>query len=253
MANIKIGLQLYTLRDLTAKDFFGTLEEVAKLGYQAVEFAGYGDIEAKEMRNVLDQLGLEAVSSHVPMDLLENELDRQIAYSQEIGAQYIMCPYLDRESYFGDEDKFKRTAEKLHSIGETCQANGLQFGYHNHDFEFEKIGDRYILDLLYETVPAEALVAELDLYWVKKAGLDPLEYMQQLKGRTPLIHLKDMTGDGREYFAEVGQGIIDFPAILQAAPDNGVRYGIVEQDHCERPPLESVKMSIEYLKTIGIA
>lgn len=253
MSRIKIGLQLYTLRELTEKDFFGTLEKVAEIGYEAVEFAGYGGIEAKEMKQKLDQLGLEAVSSHVPMHLLETELERQIEYSLEIGAKFIMCPYLDFNTYFGDEDKFKQTLEKLQQIGETLKQHHLQFGYHNHDFEFKKLGDRYVLDRLYESIPADLLVAELDLYWVKKAGVDPQTYLEQYKGRTPLIHLKDMTGDGREFFAEVGQGIIDYKGILETASANGVQYGIVEQDQCEQPPLESVKMSFDYLKSIGVA
>lgn len=251
MSRIKVGLQLYTVRDQTAEDFVGTLEKVAELGYEAVEFAGYGGIEASEMKKTLDRLGLEAISSHVPMDLLENELDQQIAYSQEIGAKYIMCPIVDPAKY-ADEESFNRTVEQFQQIGEKIRSAGLQFGYHNHAFEFERLNDEYILDKLYAAVPAELLVAELDLYWIKKAGVDPKSYMLKYKGRTPIIHLKDMTGDERGTFAEVGHGIIDFPSIFEIAAENGVQYYIVEQDFCERHPFDSIKMSIDYLKEAGI-
>ena len=250
---IPVGLQMYTLRDETAKDFIGTLQKVADMGYKAVEFAGYGGIEAKEMKKVLDQLGLEAPSSHVGIKLLQEEPDRQIEYSLEIGSTYMICPHLDAASFLSDEDQLKRTFELFQQIGERCKSHGLQFGYHNHAFEFEKVGGEYVLDRLYQGVDPDLLVAELDLYWVKKGGLDPNAYLAKYSGRCPLIHVKDMTGDDRQYFAEVGQGIIDYPSIFETAKEAGVKYYIVEQDHCERPPLESVKMSIDYLKSIGIA
>lgn len=211
------------------------------------------EFPAKEMKKMLDDFGLEAPSSHVPMQLLENELEQQIEYSLEIGAKYIVCPFLDADSKLRGEDNFRNTMASFRQIAAACKENGLQFGYHNHAFEFEKIGDEHILDRMYREIDADLMMAELDLYWVKKAGLDPKQYLMQYKGRTPIIHVKDMTGDGREFFAEVGEGIIDYPAIFDIAPENGVRYYIVEQDQCERPPLESVKMSIDYLKSIGVA
>lgn len=249
---IPVGLQLYTLRDETEKDFVGTLKKVAEMGYKGVEFAGYGDIEAKEMANVLSGLGLEAVSSHVPMDLLENELDRQIEYSLTIGAKYIMCPYLDLATQL-EGDAFEQTINSFRHIAAQCKQHGLKFGYHNHDFEFQKRDGAYILDRIFEEFDGEDLVAELDLFWVVKAGLEPISYLKTLTGRCPIIHVKDMTKDERRTFAEVGHGSIDYQSIFAIAPDVGVQYYIVEQDACERPPLESVKMSIDYLKSIGIA
>jgi sugar phosphate isomerase/epimerase len=253
MSKIPVGLQLYTLRDETAKDFVGTLKKVADLGYKAVEFAGYGGIEAKEMKKVLDDLDLTAPSSHVGLQLLEDELNQQIEYSLEIGAKYIMCPYLDANVYLNTEESLEKTLEAFKKIAAETKRQGLQFGYHNHDFEFKKLGDEYILDLMYQAVDPELMVAELDLFWVKKAGLDPKAYLETYKGRCPIIHVKDMTGDERRVFAEVGHGIIDYKPIFNIADDIGVEYYIVEQDVCERPPLESVKMSIDYLKSIGIA
>ncbi|WP_407083084.1 sugar phosphate isomerase/epimerase family protein [Paenibacillus aurantius] len=252
MANIPVGLQLYTLRNETAEDFLGTLAKVADMGYKTVEFAGYRDIPAKEMKKALDDLGLQAVSSHVGLQLLESELEKQIAYSQEIGAQYIICPWLD-EKLLKNEGDFNKLMSDFRKYGQAINEAGLTFLYHNHAFEFEKVDGEYILDRMYQSVDPQHLQAELDLYWVKKGGLDPKEYLLSYKGRVPIVHVKDMADDAEQSFAEVGHGVIDYPSVLEAAVEAGVQYFMVEQDVCKRPPLESVKMSIDYLKSIGIA
>jgi len=257
VASIPVGLQLYTLRDETAKDFVGTLKKVAEMGFKAVEFAGYGDIPAKEMRKLLDDLGLEASSAHVGLPLddkaaLKDALASQIEYNLEVGSKYIFTPWAPIEQFKSDEE-FENFLSAIKEVAAEVNRAGLKYGYHNHAFEFEKYKGKYILDWLYDNTDSDQVLAELDLFWVKRGGLDPLAYMQQYKGRVPVIHVKDMTNDDRQFFAEVGQGIIDYKSILAAAPECGVKYFIVEQDQCERPPLESVKMSIDYLKSIGIA
>jgi len=253
MANIPVGLQLYTLREETKHDFIGTLRKVAELGYRAVEFAGYGGIPAMEMKQVLGDLGLAAPSSHVGLQLLDNELQQQIEYSLEIGAKYIVCPWLD-EKLLQEEESFQQLMEKFARIGEEVKRSGLQFAYHNHAFEFQTASTGGpILDRMYQSVSSDLMKAELDLYWVKKGGYDPKAYLLSYKGRAPLIHVKDMADDAEGTFAEVGHGIIDYKPIFEAAEEAGVEYYIVEQDRCQRPALESVRMSIEYLKSIGIA
>lgn len=252
MANIPVGLQMYTVRDESAKDYTGTLKKVADIGYTAVEFAGYGGLEAKELKKVLDDLGLEAPTSHVSMELLETKLQQQIEFGLEIGLKYIAVPFLNIEEQLKGEG-YNRTVESLKHIAAEVKRSGMQLTYHNHDFEFQKMDGAYILDRLFEDVGKENMLAELDLYWVKKAGLDPKSYMEQLKGRCPIIHVKDMTDDERRFFAEVGHGIIDYPSIFDIADEVGVEYYIVEQDRCERPPFESIQMSMDYLKSIGIA
>ncbi len=253
MSKIPVGLQLYTLRNETKDDFLGTLRQVAEMGYTAVEFAGYGDIPAVAMKKALDELGLKTVSSHVGYHLLKDELHQQIEYSLTIGAQYIVCPWLDG-NLLKDETEFSNLMETFRAIGEECKRSGLAFAYHNHAFEFDKVDGQYILDKMYDSVDAGLMKAELDLYWVqKKAGEQPKEYLLKYKGRCPLIHVKDMADDEEKSFAEVGHGIINYPAIFDIAEEAGVQYYIVEQDACKRPPLESVQMSINYLKSIGIA
>jgi sugar phosphate isomerase/epimerase len=256
LTKIPVGIQLYTLRDETSLDFIGTLKKVADIGFQVVEFAGYGDIPAKEMKKVLDDLGLRASSSHVGFPFLEleklkSQLAFQIEYNKEIGSEYIVTPYapLDKITSMSELQPF---LDAFRYIGEECHHQGMKYAYHNHQFEFNKIGDKYILDYIFEAIGPDLLQAELDLYWVKKAGLDPKSCLKQYKGRCPLVHIKDMTADERGYFAEVGRGIINYPAIFEIAEAIGIKYYLVEQDQCERPPLESVKMSMDYLKSLGV-
>lgn len=254
MAKIPVGLQMYTLRDETAQDFTGTLKKVADIGYQVVEFAGYGNLPAKELKSVMDGLGISSPSSHVAMTILEDadSLKKQIEYSLEIGQKYIICPMLESER-LTDQEKFIELVETFRKVGEEVKQHGLQLAYHNHDFEFEKVDGDYALDRLYASLDPSLMVAELDLYWVAKAGIDPKSYLEQYKGRCPIIHVKDMTKDERKFFAEVGQGSIDFPSIFSIAEEVGIEYYLVEQDRCERPPLESIQISMDYLKSIGIA
>ncbi|TXK77378.1 sugar phosphate isomerase/epimerase [Paenibacillus sp. N3.4] len=259
MTKIPVGLQLYTLREETKEDFLGTLHKVAAMGYKAVEFAGYGDVPAKEMKKVLDDLDLTASSSHTiglkfDMDMKEifALLDKQMEYNLTIGSHYLISSW-SKIAMMNSKEEIGVFAAKLRAVGERCKQIGLQYCYHNHDFEFVKVDDQYKLDVLYNAVEADLLQAELDLYWVQKGGLDPKTYLQSFKGRCPLVHVKDMADDAEQSFAEVGHGIIDYPSIFAVAAEVGVKYYIIEQDICKRPPLESVKMSIDYLKSLGIA
>jgi sugar phosphate isomerase/epimerase len=252
MDKIPVGLQLYTLREETKQDFFGTLERVAAMGYRTVEFAGYGGVKAAEMAKALGRTGLQAVSSHVGLERIGEDLEGEIAYLQELGAKYMVIPSLEAEK-LKDEAEFLRLAQELRRIGERCKESGLELLYHNHDFEFAKRGESYLLDLLFEAAGKDRMQAELDLYWVAKAGLEPESWLDMYRGRVPMVHVKDMEGDVERFYAEVGSGVLDYPSILKTAEGAGVQHFIVEQDACRRPPLESVKMSIDYLKSIGIA
>lgn len=255
MANIPVGLQLYTLRDELSQDFAGTLRQVAELGFSFVEFAGYGDLPAGEMKRLLDELGLRALSSHVSLPLADRDkLDAQlafhIAYNKEIGSEYLITPSAPLENVTTLEE-LQPYVETLRHIAEECRRQGIGYGYHNHDFEFRLIEGRPILEHLIEAL-GDLAVIELDLYWVKKAGLDPKSTLKKWAGRCPLVHIKDMTADERGFFTEVGRGIINYPAIFEMAGEAGVKGYIVEQDQCERPPLESIQMSMDYLKMLGV-
>jgi len=243
--SLPIALQLYTLREEMAEEFIGLLEKVSKLGYQGVEFAGFGELGAEELKGHLDRLNLKVVGSHTALELLRNELDKVIEYNLIIGNQYIIVPYAD---YTTKED-FIEMAKELKGIATILNGKGLTLCYHNHAHEFESFDGEYGLDLIYSNVSPDLLKVELDTYWVKKAGLDPVAYLEKYTGRVPNVHLKDMEADTGD-FAEVGEGIIDIKAIINKAEEINAEWLIVEQDKCKRPALESVEISINNLRSL---
>lgn len=250
MRKMGIGLQMYTLRDETAQDFRGTLRKVAELGYEGVEFAGYGDIPAEEMKTLLQELGLKAIGSHVGIELLREDLQKEIDYLKTIGAKYMMCPYVapeDRE----DAEGWKNLFAFLEEVGAEARKQGLIFGYHNHAFEFEaEVDGEFVFDAMYSTTSPDAVQVEMDVCWVQFAGQDPLAYIPKYAGRLPLLHLKDFSkdADGNMQTLELSQGSVDLPAVIKAASDAGTEWLIVEQDVCQNPPLQSVSNSLNWLK-----
>jgi sugar phosphate isomerase/epimerase len=246
-SNSSIGLQLFTLRNETEKNFIGTLEKVARLGFQGVEFAGYGGLSANELKGVLDNLGLKAASSHVPITLLENDLDHVIEYQQAIGNRHVACPFLPPERR--TKEAYYELITILNEIGRKCHEEGITLSYHNHDFELIEMEDgKKPLELLIEETNPEWVKAELDIYWLTKAGEDPVQWLKRFKGRTPLVHLKDMTQDDEKFFAELGTGGVDLEGVINQGNQTNVEWFIVEQDQSRRSPLESVEISINFLK-----
>ncbi|WP_281889747.1 sugar phosphate isomerase/epimerase [Paenibacillus sp. YYML68] len=247
MRRMGIGVQLYTLRDELAADFRGTLRKVAELGYEGVEFAGYGDIAADEMKALLQELGLQVAGSHVSLERLRSNLEGEIAYMKTIGGKTIICPYSSPDA---DEEGWKAVIAELRSYGEQISKHGLLFAYHNHEFEFEgKVGDSLIFDAIFESSSPETLQVEMDVCWVKRGGQDPIAYIHKYAGRLPLVHMKDFNydGDGVQTL-ELGQGIVPLAEVLAAASDSGVQWLIVEQDRCQNPPLVSVENSLNWLR-----
>ena len=278
MKKFPVAIQLYSVRDDMAKDFFGVLEQVKAMGYDGVEFAGYYGKEAKDIKAKLDSLGLKAVSAHVPLAGLVEDVEGAIAFHKTLGAKYIAVPYLDEASRPGTP-KWPEIVKQIRKIGEACQKAGIQLLYHNHDFEFVKIDGSYALDQLYAAVPVPYLETELDTCWIRVAGVNPAEYLRKYKGRSPVVHLKDFVSgvgaagkamyalidkDGKDKtvdvidrssfdFRPLGQGKQDIPAILKAAEDAGTHWVVVEQDRSsDRPPMTAIKESREYLKTLGL-
>ena len=246
--DLMVAVQLYTLRDETSRDFAGTLEKVAEIGYKGVEFAGYGDMNSGKMKTLLDRLGLKAAGSHVGIDLLDKELDAVIDYSLEIGNTYIVCPWAE----YASKDDYLKSAYAFNKIGEKCKKSGLQFCYHNHAHEFTAFDGEYGLDIIFNNTDPDLVKLELDTYWVQYAGLDPVGYMQKYKNRLPLIHQKDMSAGEDKGFTEVGNGIMDIAAIAKAGKELGSQWFIIEQDICTKLPLESVKISFENLRIMHL-
>lgn len=244
-----IGIQLYSLREETEKDFIGVLEKIAKIGYQGVEFAGYGNIEAEEMKKHLERLDLKPVSSHLPIERLENHLDEEIAYAKVLGMKHMVCPYAVFE---GIED-VEKLAKILNDAGKTCKSEGITLSYHNHDHEFVKINGAYILDLLFEKTSPDYVKAQLDLCWVSKGGVDEVAYIEKYSGRCPLLHAKDYITNPEFRQVEVGTGLVDFVGVEKVAKDAGVQWVIVEQEEYSMDPFESIGISLENLKKLKIA
>lgn len=270
-----IGYQIYSARDDAAKDLLGTLKAIKALGYDGVEFAGFYGHEAKDVRAMLDEAGLVAISHHVPFAAMREDIFKVISDNRIIGCQYVAIPFLDSDTRPGSAG-FGETIRDIYTYGALMREAGIKLLYHNHDFEFCTISGQYGLDFLYSAVPPCLLETEIDVCWVKYAGLDPAAYVKKYAGRCDIVHLKDFVGrkddDKSPYaligvdkdtanadegvafeFRPVGYGCQDIPAIVHAAQDSGAKWFIVEQDlSIGRTPLEAAKMSIDYLRGLGL-
>lgn len=246
---LPVALQLYTVRDETGKDFAGTLRKVAEIGYKGVEFAGFGNIPAGEMKAMLDELGLVPVGSHTGADLLTEKLDEVIEYNLTIGNKYIVCPWYKLQS----KEDIVNAQKLFNDIGKKIRAAGFEFLYHNHDFEFRQYDGKYGMDILFEGIEDGVMEAEFDTGWIMYAGVDPAVYIKKYSGRCPLVHIKDFASTEKPDITEVGNGLLDVKAVAAAAEEIGSKWLIVEQDHCKGSSLESIRISMENLRKMGLA
>lgn len=245
----KIGLQLYTVRKDLEQDFEGTLRKVAAIGFNEVEFAGYFGQKPEEVKKLLKELKLAAPSAHFSSVVGRDELSKAIEAAKIIGHKYLVFAYL-REEERRSLDDYKKLIEKLNKAGEECRKAGLQFAYHNHDFEFIKMDGQIPYDLILAETDKDLVKMEMDLYWITKAGYDPLSYFEKHPGRFPLVHVKDMDATPKKFFTEVGRGVIDFKKIFSNAEKAGIKHYFIEQDETLAESLESVKTSFNYLKKL---
>lgn len=247
-----IGLQLYTVRDKIKLDLKSTLEKVAKIGYNSAEAAGYNVADGtfygmapKAFTELLNGLGMPLTSSHTVFEL--DIAEKVIADAASTGAKYIIYPFLN-DKFRTNLDGWKATAEKFNKMGEIAKKNGIQFGYHNHAFEFEKMEDQIPYDLLLSQTDPSLVTFEMDLYWVTKGGYNPVDYFKKYPGRFQLWHVKDMTKTDDMFFAPVGSGRIDFSGIFTERKTAGMKYFFVEQDSFKDiDAFESIEMSFKYL------
>jgi len=257
------GLALYTLRDAMSEDPKGVLKQVADIGYQYIEAAGYGDgkfygMEPAEFKSYLDEIGLTPLSSHHGDVTLDNA-DEMIAAAKAAGFTYFVIPIPPMGHFKVDPEtgamnmsgNLETVTDIINTIGEKCAAAGLKCLYHNHDFEFVENADGVVpMDYFLENTDPEHVNFQMDLYWVTKAGADPLAYFEKAPGRFKIWHVKDMDDQGR--FAPVGTGTIDFGRILAKKELSGMEHYFVEQDKTfDRPPMEAIRISHEGLAEIG--
>ena len=253
----KVGVQLYTVRDLMKDDFDGTIAKVAQIGYKEVEFAGYFGRTGQQVRAILDKNGLNAPSTHVQYDELDDKFPSVIETSKAIGMDYIVCPWIPEELR-KSPDIWKQASEKFNKCGEQSKKAGIQFAYHNHWFEFLPTNGKLPYDELLKLCDAKLVKMEMDLCWITVAGGDPLKYFNEYPGRFPLVHVKDVktmpkiSSGGAQNFGdtvdltEVGSGVIDWKRIFAQSEKAGIKHYIVEHDH-PKQPIESIKASYEYL------
>ena len=262
-----IALQLYTVRTEMDADFEGTLKKVKEMGYDGVEFAGLHGKSAAEVKAICKEIGLVPISAHVPLvDMIANP-DIMDVY-KEIGCKYVAVPWLGEE-YRPGNPKFNELIESSKNLAKKAESVGLKLCYHNHDFEFVKVGEEYAIDILFNEV--QGLMPEFDVCWVSVAGEDPAEYVRKYNGRQEILHLKDYVGSRSENmyeligtaqhgkdsgnafeFRPVGSGVQNFLEILKAAEEVDMKWVVVEQDRpsTNLTPMECAKASIEYLKSI---
>ncbi|MEP7145305.1 MAG: sugar phosphate isomerase/epimerase [Ferruginibacter sp.] len=258
-----IGLQLYTVRDAMSKDPADTISKVAKIGYNSVEGATYTGtqkfygMDPAGFSGLLKDNGLIMPSAHYRLGeekqkdetvkgTMLHEWDKAVDDAVAVGLKYMVCAFLSPVER-GGLDHYKYVADQLNIAGEKCKKAGIQLCYHNHDFEFIKQDDKYPFDILLGA-DKDLVKMEMDLYWVTKAGMDPVELFSRHPGRFPLFHLKDMDNTPQKAFTEVGNGVINFKEILKHQKQAGLQYFFVEQDKCPGSPFDSITRSISYIK-----
>lgn len=245
----RIGMQLYTVRRELEKDFEGTLAKVAALGYREVEFAGYFGHKPAEVKALLKRLKLDAPAAHMSLSELRGDLRPLLDAAQTIGHKYLLVAWLPPEER-RSLDNYRRLADLFNEVGARLRREGLQFAYHNHDFEFAPLEGEVPYDLLLARTDPRAVKLEMDLYWTIKGGAKPVDYFERHPGRFHLLHVKDMDSTPRRFFADVGRGTIDFKSIFAHSGKAGVRHYFVENDEPAGSPFDSLRTSIDYLRRL---
>jgi len=243
-----IGIQLYTVRHLMARDAAGTLEKLAAIGYREVELAGLYGKSPREMRELLDRNGLAAPSSHIGTAEMRGDWERTLADALVLGQRYITCAWIDERDRtpYG----YREIAELFNRSGEAARRVGLQLCYHNHDFEFARMGDTVPYDLLLETCDADLVKMEMDIFWLVKGGRDPIEYFRWHPGCFPLVHAKDMDAAGE--MVDVGKGVIGFRGIFEHSALAGIQHCFVEHDE-PKAPMATARDSYLHLRSLRLA
>lgn len=247
----QVAAQLYTLRDhlKTPADIAASLKKVRAMGYESVQASGMGPIPEAELLKILKGEDLTLCATHEDSNVILDEVGKVIDRLQKLGCKYTAYPYpagID----FSKQEHVDQLIRKLDAAGEAMAKAGQVLTYHNHAHEFYKFQGKPLLDYIYAKTNPRFVQGEIDTYWVQAGGGDPVAWCRKLKGRLPLLHLKDygVGPDGKPYFAEIGNGNLDWPAIISTAEASGTEWFIVEQDTCPGDPFESLAMSFSYIK-----
>lgn len=256
MTQSVIAAQLYTLREFTRTpaDIARTLARVRKIGYEAVQVSGTGPIDPHEMAKILQNEGLTCCATHTSLDRVRDQT-QQVIDEQKLWG----CAYTAIGGFF-PKDPTRQTwldfIQQYNEIARRFAGSGVALGYHNHSHELERFEGKTAMRMLVDDLSSDIWI-EIDTYWIAHGGGDPAAWIDRCKGRIPCVHLKDMAigrsnGDRTQLMAEVGEGNLNWPAILQSCRDAGVQWYIVEQDTCQRDPFESLEISLKNLRQMGL-
>lgn len=245
----RVALQAYTVRKELAVDYLGTLTRIAEIGYEGVELGPPpADISLDQLKDHLKQIGLRVVGSHAGLQQLTDDLGTQVDYLHTMGGRYLGLSHR-----FASRQEVLEAARRFNEIGAACRQEDIQLLYHNHNWEFTRFDGQSAYDLLLDATDPELVKMELDTYWIQRAGEDPVDYLTRLRDRCPLLHIKDMEAGEEQFFAEVGEGVLDWDAIFRAADAAGTQWLVVEQDDCRGSAFESIAISYHNLQEMGIA
>lgn len=240
------SIQLYSLREMAESDFEGMLRLVSQIGFTGVEFAGCGGYSAPEMAALLKKYNLHSVGAHIALDKLQNSLGEELAYHKAIGTQNIIVPY----AAVSNRQEVMSLAEQLCVIGPEVKEAGFTFAYHNHAHEFEKEDDMYLLDILLDNVPAHLLSLELDVYWAQYAGVDYMAYIQKHQERIHMLHLKQMADIQSKRCVDLGDGIINFDALLTIGMEQGIEHYVLEQEEFAVSAKDSLENGFKHIMSL---
>ena len=261
-----IGLQLWSVRDALKDNFDGTIKTIAKTGFNYVEGFGYEKglwfgKNVKEMRVILKDWELKMPSSHLTFKsehfdtktkTVTDEWKKAVDDALKVGQRYLISPWTDEKERV-NLDTYKAFVEKLNICGAYCKTQNLKFGYHNHWFEFDKIGDEIMYDVLIKGTESQNVVMEMDVCWVNYAKNNPVEWFKKYPGRFELLHMKDLVEDAettQEATAIIGEGVVDFEEIIKNARKGGVKMYICELENYNKSSVDDVKVSYKALKKL---
>ncbi|WP_158941757.1 sugar phosphate isomerase/epimerase [Granulicella sp. S190] len=269
---LPIGLQLYSVREMLAKDYEGTLKQIAALGYREVEAAGFFDHSPQQVKSAMSAAGLNCVSAHYPYASLSKDFDKILEFNKGLGVQYIICAfpgikdpsrlkdtsYLTQINSFTLED-YRWNADQFNHFGEKTKAAGMKFGYHNHTMEFAKQDGVVPLDEMIRLTDPELVTLELDCGWVIVGGANPVDYLHRYPTRISMLHVKDFKHTDKPASvsapppaAQLGQGTLDYRPVFEAAKKANIKHYFVEQEGFDIPPLEALKIDADYMKKLTV-
>lgn len=247
----KVGLQLYSLRDVIFKDAKAVLKSVSEFGYKELETFGHVDgklfgMPVKEYGDYVKSLGMKTTSGHYGIDLVSKNWEQSCVEAKALGQDFVVVPWLNKE-FYSSLDVLKKTCETINKGAEVAKKNGLKMGYHNHAFEFQQVEGQVILDVMLKELDPKLVSFEMDIFWVVNAGQDPIAYFEKYPGRFTQWHVKDMDKSDKNRNADVGTGTIDWKNIFANAKKSGMKHFYIEQETYPNNSTESIKNSIKNL------